>query len=85
MANTKPYKIEVPEQMLQRLKQKLALTDFPEEIEDAGWAYGTPLLVLYVPQNAFLGEPLIIIQERYQRPNQILDRDVRLARHRSRT
>jgi hypothetical protein len=44
-----PYKIHIPDAKLQRLKQKLELTDFPQhEIEDAGWKYGTPLY-LYLP------------------------------------
>jgi hypothetical protein len=48
MADIKPYTINVPEEKLQRLKQKLALTDLLSyEIEDAGWTYGTPLFVLF--------------------------------------
>ena len=43
MSQVKPYKISVPEERLQKLKQKLALTDFPDELEDAEWAYGSPL------------------------------------------
>jgi len=37
------YKIAVPDSSLQRLKQKLELTDLPNEIEGSGWKYGVPL------------------------------------------
>src|SRR5271163_2754429 len=43
MAQISPYKIAVPQAKLDRLKQKLALADFPDELEDAGWDYGVPL------------------------------------------
>lgn len=43
MAEIKPFKIAIPDAKLDRLKQKLALTDFPDELEEAGWDYGTPL------------------------------------------
>jgi hypothetical protein len=43
-----PYKIHVTDAKLQRLKQKLELTDFPQhEIEDAGWKYGTPVYLSF--------------------------------------
>lgn len=44
MSGIRPYKINVPEDKIQRLKQKLALVDFPPEIEDdKPWARGVPL------------------------------------------
>lgn len=41
MAQT--YSISVPDQKLAELKDKLASATFPDELEDAGWDYGTPL------------------------------------------
>jgi hypothetical protein len=50
MPQITPYKIHIPDSKLQRLQQKLELTDFPQhEIEDAGWKYGTPLYLLPFP------------------------------------
>jgi len=43
MASVKPYTISVPQSKIDTLKQKLALTEFPDELEDAGWDMGTPL------------------------------------------
>ncbi|KAF8846591.1 alpha/beta-hydrolase [Acephala macrosclerotiorum] len=43
MSQITPYRIEVPEERLVKLKQKLQLVDFPEELEDAEWTYGSPL------------------------------------------
>ena len=43
MAPINPYTVDVPEQQLERLKAKLDLADFPDELEDAGWDYGAPL------------------------------------------
>ena len=43
MTQISPYKIAVPQAKLDRLKQKLALADFPDELEEAGWDYGVPL------------------------------------------
>jgi hypothetical protein len=37
------FRIDVPEEHLSILQQKLALTRFPDEIENAGWNYGAPL------------------------------------------
>jgi len=42
MAQITPYKISVPEERLEKLKQKLQLVDFPGELDDAGWTYGAP-------------------------------------------
>ncbi|KAF9005505.1 Alpha/Beta hydrolase protein [Cyathus striatus] len=38
-----PYRIAVANEKIQQLKEKLALTVFPDELEDAGWNYGVPL------------------------------------------
>lgn len=44
MSTTTPFKIDVPEFKIRRLKQKLALTDFPSDITDAApWSQGVPL------------------------------------------
>jgi pimeloyl-ACP methyl ester carboxylesterase len=43
MAQISPYKISVPQKKLERLKQKLALADFPDELDGANWDYGAPL------------------------------------------
>lgn len=44
MAFITPFKIDVPEDKIVRLKQKLALTDFPSEITDVEpWTRGPPL------------------------------------------
>ncbi|KAH8674155.1 Alpha/Beta hydrolase protein [Xylariales sp. PMI_506] len=47
MSSITPFKINVPEERLQRLQQKLALTDFPDEITnlepDELWSRGAPL------------------------------------------
>ncbi|KAJ2933386.1 hypothetical protein H1R20_g3717, partial [Candolleomyces eurysporus] len=38
-----PFSIAVPDDQLELLKQKLELTRFPDELEDAGRDYGAPL------------------------------------------
>lgn len=38
-----PYKINVPDTALENLKQRLALTDLPDELDEAGWDLGSPL------------------------------------------
>jgi hypothetical protein len=44
MTSILPFKIAVPASKLDRLKRKLALTDFPDEITNAEpWLYGPPL------------------------------------------
>ena len=43
MSNIQPYKIVVPQAKLDRLKAKLELADFPDELEDSGWDRGSPL------------------------------------------
>ena len=43
MSAIEPYQISVPDSELQKLSQKLALASFPDELEQVGWDYGTPL------------------------------------------
>ena len=43
MSSIESYQISIPESELEKLAQKLALTNFPDELEDAGWDYGAPL------------------------------------------
>ena len=43
MASIQPYNISVPESKLQNLAQKLDATEFPDELDHAGWDYGAPL------------------------------------------
>ncbi|KAJ5578807.1 Alpha/Beta hydrolase protein [Penicillium hispanicum] len=47
MSSIAPFKINISEERVQRLHQKLALTDFPDEISDLGsdelWSRGVPL------------------------------------------
>lgn len=44
MSSITPFRISIPDEKLRRLQQKLALTDFPDEIEDVEpWSHGTPL------------------------------------------
>jgi hypothetical protein len=38
-----PFTIDVPDSALEDLKQRLALTRLPNELEDSGWDYGVPL------------------------------------------
>lgn len=38
-----PFKIQISDESIQLLKQKLELTRFPDELEDAGRDYGVPL------------------------------------------
>ncbi|KIJ54862.1 hypothetical protein M422DRAFT_42077 [Sphaerobolus stellatus SS14] len=43
MTSPTPFHIQVSDSELLRLHQKLALTTLPDEIDEAGWAYGVPL------------------------------------------
>ncbi|OAX44299.1 alpha/beta-hydrolase [Rhizopogon vinicolor AM-OR11-026] len=38
-----PFKINVPDEKIATLRNKLELATFPDELEDAGWKYGPPL------------------------------------------
>jgi pimeloyl-ACP methyl ester carboxylesterase len=43
MPSITPFKIAIPSNRIQRLKQKLALSDFPNDIDDTEpWARGSP-------------------------------------------
>jgi hypothetical protein len=42
-ASQQPFKIDVPDEDLQLLKQKLELASYPDELENADWQLGTPL------------------------------------------
>lgn len=44
MSSVKEYKIDVPQQKLDRLKRRLDDAEFPDELEDGpGWDYGAPV------------------------------------------
>ncbi|OCH86440.1 alpha/beta-hydrolase [Obba rivulosa] len=43
MATEYPFELHVSDEDLQRLHQKLELTTFPDELDEAGWDYGAPL------------------------------------------
>ena len=43
MASIRPYTLAVPDHQLQKLRAKLELAEFPDELDHAGWDYGTPL------------------------------------------
>ncbi|KAF7521415.1 hypothetical protein PCG10_008351 [Penicillium crustosum] len=44
MTSVTPYKIAVPDEQLQQLRQKLEHTTFPDELDASGWDMGVPLL-----------------------------------------
>lgn len=43
MATSTPFTVSVPDHRLEKLRAKLELTEFPDELENAGWDYGAPL------------------------------------------
>ncbi|KAL8721464.1 MAG: hypothetical protein Q9225_001876 [Loekoesia sp. 1 TL-2023] len=43
MASVEPFTVAVPDSELERLSQKLSTTNFPDELDEAGWNYGAPL------------------------------------------
>ncbi len=43
MAAIKPFKLAVSDEKLTKLKWKLEAAEFPDEIEDSEWTYGTSL------------------------------------------
>lgn len=52
MAPIQPYTINITDSEIERLRQKLSLASFPDELDEAGWDYGAPLadvkrLVMY--------------------------------------
>ncbi len=42
----RPFRIEVPEEVLEDLKRRLAMTRWPDQIAGSGWMYGTDLAYL---------------------------------------
>lgn len=44
MALIAPYTFAIPEEKLEQLKQKLSLATFPDELDEASWNYGSPLV-----------------------------------------
>ena len=43
MASIEPYTISIPDAKLEQLQKKLEAADFPDELDEAEWAYGAPL------------------------------------------
>ena len=43
MASVKPFTVNIPTERLEKLRARLELTEFPDELDDAGWDYGAPL------------------------------------------
>lgn len=43
MASIEPFSLSVPNAQLEQLSQKLSTTNFPDELDEAGWDYGAPL------------------------------------------
>ncbi|KAG2356318.1 Alpha/Beta hydrolase protein [Suillus spraguei] len=44
MSSETPFQINVPDEKLSTLRAKLELATFPDELQDAGWKYGSPLV-----------------------------------------
>ncbi|KAJ6078832.1 alpha/beta-hydrolase [Penicillium canescens] len=51
-----PYRIAVPDEKLEKLHQKLKLTEFPDELEDAQWKYGVLLAEIKKLTNYWIEE-----------------------------
>ena len=43
MADIQPFTISIADSEISKLKQRLELATFPDELDDAGWDYGVPL------------------------------------------
>ncbi|KAL8684395.1 MAG: hypothetical protein Q9218_008309, partial [Villophora microphyllina] len=43
MASIEPFTVLVSDEKLEQLSRKLADTNFPDELDEAGWDYGAPL------------------------------------------
>ena len=41
-----PFRCEIPESVLDDLRERLARTRFPDEVNDENWSYGTDLSYL---------------------------------------
>jgi hypothetical protein len=39
--DARPYKVNIPQETLDDLRERLNHTRFPDEVEDADWDYGT--------------------------------------------
>jgi len=39
--DARPYKVNIPQETLDDLRERLDHTRFPDEVEDADWDYGT--------------------------------------------
>jgi hypothetical protein len=48
MSKIRPFKINIPQQAIEKLHQKLELTNYPGELEEAGEEYGASL---YAPSH----------------------------------
>jgi pimeloyl-ACP methyl ester carboxylesterase len=60
-----PFRIQVSDQVLADLHERLARTRFPDQLEDAGWGYGTEL--------SYLRELVAYWRDRYEwRPHEEL-------------
>jgi hypothetical protein len=44
--SVRPYRIDVPGEVVDDLRRRLAATRWPDEVEGAGWDYGTSLAEL---------------------------------------
>lgn len=50
MPEVKEYKVNVPQEKIDRLMRRLDDTEFPTELEDAPeWQYGSPMYVMERP------------------------------------
>lgn len=43
MASIDSYTFTIPDEKIEQLKQKLLLSTFPDELDEASWDYGSPL------------------------------------------
>ena len=48
-----PFKINIADEAIADLRQRLALTKFPDELEESDWDYGVPLSVWRISQMLF--------------------------------
>lgn len=71
-----PYRIAVPDEKLEKLHQKLKLTEFPDELEDAQWKYGVPLYVYIFSSMPVEWKISNILKCGDQEINQVLDRRI---------
>ena len=43
MSSPEPFTIDIAQSKVDRLKQKLSLAEFPDELDNSGWDLGCPL------------------------------------------